>query len=93
MLEKVVDDKWRLLYASRLRRQGALFQYIGREEDAQLVSAVSAALHPDSGLAPKEQSFLRAFMHRSLSNGLLRIMAEAFEGGPLAFPFSQQRRF
>ena len=88
VLEKVVDDKWRLLYASRLRRQGALFQYIGREDDALLVSAVSAALHPDSGLAPNEQSFLRAFMHRSLSNGLLRIMAEAIEGGPFgSFPF------
>jgi hypothetical protein len=88
VLEKVVDDKWRLLYASRLRRQGALFQYIGREDDALLVSAVSAALHPDSGLAPNEQSFLRAFMHRSLSNGLLRIMAEALEGGPFgSFPF------
>jgi len=90
VLEKVVDDQWRLLYSSRLRRQGALFQYLGREEDVQLVSAVCAALHPDSGLAPNEQSFLRAFMHRSLSNGLLRIMAEAFEGGPFgSFPFSQ----
>jgi hypothetical protein len=88
VLEKVVDDKWRLLYASRLRRQGALYQYIGREDDALLVSAVSAALDPDSGLAPNEQSFLRAFMHRSLSNGLLRIMAEALEGGPYgSFPF------
>jgi len=89
VLEKVVDDQWRLLYSSRLRRQGALFQYLGREEDVQLVSAVCAALHPDSGLAPNEQSFLRAFMHRSLSNGLLRIMAEAIEGGPFgSFPFS-----
>ncbi len=88
VLEKVVDDKWRLLYESRLRRQGALFQYIGREDDVLLVSAVCAALHPDSGLAPNEQSFLRAFMHRSLSNGLLRIMAEALEGGPFgSFPF------
>ena len=82
VLEKFVDDKWRLLYESRLRRQGALFQYIGRVDDALLVSAVTAALHPDSGLAPHEQPFLRAFMHRSLSNGLLRIMAEALEGSP-----------
>lgn len=87
VLEKVVDDKWRLLYESRLRRQGALFQYVGRKDDAQLVSAVTAALHPDSGLAPHEQPFMRAFMHRSLSNGLLRIMAEALEGGPFgSFP-------
>jgi hypothetical protein len=83
VLEKVVDDKWRLLYESRLRRQGALFQQIGREDDAQFVSAVSAALHPDSGLAPNEQSFLRAFMHRSLSNGWLRLIAGSFQGGPL----------
>jgi hypothetical protein len=81
VLEKVVDDKWRLLYESRLRRQGALFQQIGHEDDAQLVSAVSAALHPDSGLAPNEQSFLRAFMHRSLSNGLLRLIADSFQDG------------
>jgi HEAT repeats len=87
VLEKVVDDKWRLLYESRLRRQGALFQYVGRIDDAQLVSAVTAALHPDSGLAAQEQPFLRAFMHRSLSNGLLRIMAEALEGGSFgSFP-------
>jgi HEAT repeats len=87
VLEKVVDDKWRLLYESRLRRQGALFQYVGRKDDALLVSAVTAALHPDSGLAPHEQPFMRAFMHRSLSNGLLRIMAEALEGGPFgSFP-------
>ncbi|HEX6109884.1 MAG TPA: HEAT repeat domain-containing protein [Ktedonobacteraceae bacterium] len=87
VLEKVVDDKWRLLYESRMRRQGALFQYVGRKDDALLVSAVTAALHPDSGLAPHEQPFLRAFMHRSLSNGLLRIMAEALEGGPFgSFP-------
>ena len=82
VLERVVDDKWRLLYTSRLRRQGALFQHIGREDDAQLVSAVSAALDPASGLAPNEQSFLRAFMHRSLSNGWLRLIAGTFEGSP-----------
>ncbi len=79
VLDKIVDDKWRILYSSRLRRQGALLQLIGRKDDAQLVSAVSAALNPDSGLAPGEQAFLRAFMHRSLSNGLLRLMAETFE--------------
>jgi hypothetical protein len=79
-LEKVVDDAWRLLYSSRLRRQGALFLQLGREEDAQFVSAVSAALDPDSGIPANEQPFLRAFMHRSLSNGLLRMMAAAFKG-------------
>lgn len=89
VLDKVVDDKWRILYSSRLRRQGALLQQIGREDDAQLVSAVSAALHPDSGLAPTEQAFLRAFMHRSLSNGWLRLMAGAFESNPFG-PFNRK---
>jgi HEAT repeat protein len=87
VLEKVVDNKWRLLYEARLRRQGALFQLVGRKEDVLLVSAVAAALHPDSGLPPQEQPFLRAFMHRSLGNGLLRMMAEALEGGSFgSFP-------
>jgi hypothetical protein len=83
VLDKVVDDKWRLTYEARLRRQGALYQFVGRTDDASLVSAVAAALHPDSGLAVREQPFMRAFMHRSLGNGLLRMMAEALEGGPL----------
>jgi hypothetical protein len=83
VLDQVVDDKWRLTYEARLRRQGALYQFVGRTDDASLVSAVAAALHPDSGLAVREQPFMRAFMHRSLGNGLLRMMAEALEGGPL----------
>ena len=89
VLEKVVDDKWRLLYESRLRRQGALFQLLERKDDVLLVSAVAAELHPDSGIAPQEQPFLRAFMHRSLSNGLLRMMAEALEDGQFgSFPLN-----
>ncbi len=83
VLEKVVDDKWRLLYEARLRRQGALYKFVERADDALLVSAVAAALRPDSGLEVQEQPFMRAFMHRSLGNGLLRMMAEALEGGPL----------
>lgn len=87
VLEKVVDDKWRQLYEARIRRQGALFHLVGREDDVLLASAVAAALHPNSGLTPQEQPFLRAFMHRSLSNGLLRMMAEALESGPFgSFP-------
>jgi hypothetical protein len=88
-LGKVVDEPWRLLYSSRLRRQGALFLQVGREEDAHLVGAVSAALDPDSGIAPNEQSFLRAFMHRSLSTGLLRMMTEAFGSIQLG-PFDEE---
>jgi len=89
VLEQVVDDKWRQLYEARLRRQGALFQLMERKDDVLLVSAVAAELHPDSGIAPQEQPFLRAFMHRSLSNGLLRMMAEALEGGSFdSFPLN-----
>ncbi|HVB72438.1 MAG TPA: HEAT repeat domain-containing protein [Ktedonobacteraceae bacterium] len=81
-LEKVIDDQWRILYESRLRRQGALFQLVNRDDEAQLMSAVAAMLHPDSGVPPQNQPFLRAMMHRSLENGLLRLMTEAFEQGP-----------
>lgn len=81
-LEKVIDNKWRVLYETRLRRQGALFQLVERTKDARLVSAVASTLHPDSGVPPQNQPFLRAMMHRSLENGLLRLMTEAFENGP-----------
>src|SRR6266566_4299147 len=81
-LDKVIDTKWRVLYETRLRRQGALFQLVERTNDARLVSAVASTLHPDSGVLPRNQPFLRAMMHRSLENGLLRLMTEAFENGP-----------
>jgi len=78
-LEKVIDDPWRLLYESRLRRQGALFQQVERGDEAQLMSAVASMLHPDSGVSAQDQPFLRAMMHRTLENGLMRLMTEIFE--------------
>jgi hypothetical protein len=83
LLEKVIDNRWRLLYEGRLRRQGALFQHVGRTNDARLVSAVASALHPDSGQTPQEQPFLRAMMHHTLEDGFVRLMAEAMESSPL----------
>ena len=83
VLGKVVDNKWRTLYDARLRRQGALFQFVERSADAVLVSAVAAALAPGSPMAVQEQTFLRAMMHRSLEQGLFRLMAEAMQVGKL----------
>ncbi len=83
VLEKVVDTRWRLLYDTRLRRQAALFQLVERAEDAELVAAVAAALHPDSGLLSQQQPFLRALVHRSLERGLLHMMAEMMESASL----------
>jgi hypothetical protein len=83
VLEKVVDTRWRLLYDSRLRRQAALFQLVERTEDAELVSAVASALHPDSDVPPQQQAFLRALVHRSLERGLLHMMAEMMEKSSL----------
>ena len=80
-LEKVVSEAWRLLYESRLRRQAALFQLVGRADEAQLMSAVASMLHPDSGVPPQDQPFLRAMMHYTLENGLMRLMTELFEKG------------
>jgi len=82
-LEKIVDMRWRLLYDTRLRRQAALFQLVGRTEEAELISAVAAMLHPDSGVLPQQQPFLRALIHRSLERGLIHMMAEMLESASL----------
>lgn len=83
ILEKVIDTRWRLLYDTRLRRQAALFQLVGRAEEADLISAVAAALHPDSGVPPHKQPFLRTLVHRSLERGLIHMMAEMLENASL----------
>ncbi len=83
VIATVIDNKWRTLYEARLRRQGALFQFVGRTKDADLVGAVAAALEPNSSIPVQEQSFLRAMMHRSLAQGFFRLMAQAIEDGRL----------
>ena len=83
VLEKVIDTRWRLLYDTRLRRQAALFLLVGRTEDAALISAVAATLHPDSGVPPQNQPFLRELVHRSLERGLIHMMAEMLENASL----------
>jgi HEAT repeats len=87
-IDACIDDEWRKLYDVRLRRQGVLFQLVGRDEDAHLVSAVAAALRPDSGQQGHDQPFVRALMHRSLESGFFRLMAQAMENSPLGgLPF------
>ena len=83
VLEKIIDMRWRLLYDTRLRRQAALFQLVDRAEEAELINAVAAMLHPDSGVPPREQPFLRALIHRSLERGLIHMMAEMLENASL----------
>jgi hypothetical protein len=90
VLEKAVDTHWRLLYNTRLRRQAALFQLVERMEDAELISAVASALHPDSGVRPQDQAFLRVLVHRSLERGLIHMMTEmlgnnSLQSSPLNF--------
>ena len=74
-LKELVDDDWRLLYETRLRRQAGLFHFAGREQDAALSSAVAAVLHPDSKIAVQEQAFLRAMMRISIEELPLRVIA------------------
>jgi len=80
-LETLIDDKWRLRYEARLRRQGMLFKFAGRNSDAELVRAVAAALHPNSGLPVSDQPFLYAMLGLSIEQGPLRAMMEALEVG------------
>src|SRR5437660_4907027 len=76
-----VDDQWRTLYQTRLRRQAYLLHYTGRERDAALAGAIAAALDPASPLPIQEQAFPRAMIRFSIEQGPLRIMVDAFESG------------
>ena len=82
-LNDLVDDRWRLLYEARLRRQAALFRFATRDADVALIGAVAAALHPDSQLPVSEQSFPRALMRLSIEQGPLRMMVESLGSGNL----------
>jgi len=70
----LMDTKWRLLYTTRLQRQAALFSSAGREEEAALINAVAAVLHPESGVPLQEQAFPRAMLRLSIEQGPLRLM-------------------
>ncbi|WP_376797563.1 HEAT repeat domain-containing protein [Thermogemmatispora sp.] len=82
-LEELIDDAWRLLYESRLRRQGQLFEFAGRQEEVALIRAVAAALHPASGLPLKEQPFVRAFLSLSIRQGPFRMLLETLDSNEL----------
>lgn len=82
-LAKLIDDKWRLLYEARLRRQAALFLHAERELEVPLLRAVAALLHPDSNIPICEQAFPRALMRISIEQGPLRMMVESLDAGPL----------
>jgi len=85
-INELVENKWRGIYEARLLRQGALLQLADRTEDAQLASAVAAALHPGSSMPAEEQPFLRAMFRLSIEQGPFRAIAEALESarfGPM----------
>lgn len=86
-LDVLIDDKWRLQYETRLRRQGALFQVVGREKEVALIRAVAVVLHPSSGVSIHEQTFPRALLRLSIEQGPLRLMVESLRSGNLqSFP-------
>ncbi len=80
-LNTLIDDTWRLRYEARLRRQGMLFKFAERNDDAELVRAVATALHPDSDVPLLDQPFLYAMLALSIEQGPLRAMVEALEAG------------
>ncbi len=90
VLNAVIDDRWRLLYEARLRRQALLLQLTNREQEARLAHAVAALLHPDAHVPVQEQPFLRSMMRISLEQGPMRLMAEMAEAlnidAPGSFP-------
>ncbi|MBX5451589.1 MAG: HEAT repeat domain-containing protein [Thermogemmatispora sp.] len=82
-LEELIDDHWRHLYERRLRRQGQLFAFAGRQQEVALIRAVAAALHPSSGLPLKEQPFVRAFLSLSIRQGPFRLLLETLDSDEL----------
>ena len=78
-LNTLVDDAWRLLYETRLRRQAQLFHLTDREQQSRLALAVAAMLHPDAHVPTTEQPFLRLMMRISIEQGPARMMAEMAE--------------
>jgi hypothetical protein len=82
-LDTLIDEKWRLLYGTRLRRQAMLCKLAGREREARLIVAVAAVLQPGSPVPVREQPFLRALMRLSIEQGPIRKMAEALESDEL----------
>jgi len=80
-LTDLADDRWRLLYETRLRRQAALLRFAGRDADVNLLSAVATVLHPNSQIPIIEQSFPRALMRISIEQGPLRMMVESLGTG------------
>lgn len=86
-LDEIIDDTWRARYEARLRRQAMLFQFAGRTQDVALLRAIAAMLHPQSGVAVKEQAFPRTMIRLSIEQGPLRMMVDAIEASdPGAFP-------
>ena len=85
-LDVLIDEKWRILYETRLRHQAALFQIVGREKDVALIRAVAALLHPNSGIPVQEQAFPRALISFSIEQGPLRLMVESLRSGDIGFP-------
>jgi len=76
-LQALILPKWRSTYELRLRRQAALLETAGREQDVMLARAVAAMLHPDSPIPVQEQPFLCAMLRLSIEQGPLRMMMEA----------------
>ena len=75
-LDELVDDTWRQLYETRLRRQAALFQMADRKE-TMLLRASAALLHTDSPIPLREQAFPRTLVRLSIEQGPLRLMIES----------------
>jgi hypothetical protein len=80
-IDTLIDDKWRLLYEGRLRRQAAFFLSADRQREVRLIRAIAAVLHPDSSIPVRQQAFPRAMLRVSIEQGPLRMMVEALGTG------------
>ncbi|BCL80299.1 HEAT repeat domain-containing protein [Ktedonobacteria bacterium brp13] len=82
----LINEKWCALYSTRLRRQAALYQQVGRETDATVLRAVATLLLATDQVPAYEQAFPRAVLRLSIEQGPLRLMMESLRSGT-AIPF------
>jgi len=87
-LVDLIGAEWRLEYELLLRRQAAFFQQTARDDIAERVQGVAAALHPESPIPLQEQTFPRALLCLSIKHGPLRLMLEALRAERTLSSFS-----
>jgi hypothetical protein len=91
-LNELIDQEWRQTHEMLLRRQAALFQQTGREQMAQMIQGVAAALDPQSSVPLEQQLFPQALLRLSIQYGPLHLMLERLRMKKPVRPFMGEEK-